>query len=59
MSNTHGTTMRDLLLQVQERTTVGPKVKMSEQDPSLTDPRATGDEPDLLKGLIKKPKKFW
>ena len=53
----HGTSMRELLQQVQEKTTVGPKVKMSEQDPSLTDPTATGDEPDLLKGLIKKPKK--
>ena len=55
--NEHGTSMRDLLQQVQEITTVGPNVKLKEQDPSLTDPTATGDEPDLLKGLIKKPKK--
>ena len=60
--NSHGITMAELLKQVRqaelgERTTVGPKVKVSEDD--LTDPNATGDDPELLKGIKKKldPKK--
>ena len=60
--NSHGITMAELLKQVRqaelgERTTVGPKVKVSEDE--LTDPNATGDDPELLKGIKKKldPKK--
>ena len=45
--------MKELLSQVRraelgEKTTVGPKVRVSEDE--LSDPTATGDDPELLKG---------
>ena len=64
--NSHGVSMTELMAQVRraelgERTTVGPKVRMKEDQKGqdLTDPRATSDDPELLKGIKKKtdPKK--